>query len=273
MQPKSAPHRGPMVQDYDQTGKDARDYSVRAVQRVCSILTLLQQSVEGVSLPEVASVTDLPKSSAFRYLWTLERYRYVERQPDTGLYRLGLGFLGMQSRQLELLRERAKPWLEKLRDELGETINLGILDGDAVIYLDIVECARGVRLAARAGDRDPIYSTALGKAITAYLPEARVRDVLHQVGMPPRTPNTITSIEDFLAELAKVRRVGFGVDNGENEIDGRCVAVRIPGTQLPTALSLSAPAARFPVQEVEHTADVLRAAAEQIAAGSEYPAA
>lgn len=252
---------------YRQIGGEARDYSVRAVQRVCSILTLLQQSIEGVSLPEVASVTDLPKSSAFRYLWTLERYRYVERQPETGLYQLGLGFLGMQSRQLEVLRERAKPCLEKLRDELGETINLGILDGDAVIYLDIVESTRGVRLAARPGDRDPIYSTALGKAIAAYLPQERVRDALRHVDLSARTANTITSLHDFLDELAKVRRVGFSVDNGENEIDGRCVAVRIPGTQLPTALSLSAPAARFPIQEVEHAADALRAAAEQIAAG------
>lgn len=184
-------------------GHDERDYSVRAVQRVCSILTLLQQSVRGVSLPEVASVTDLPKSSAFRYLWTLERYRYVERQLETGLYQVGLGFLGMQSRQLEVLRERARPWLEKLRDQFGETINLGILDGDSVIYLDIVESARGVRLAARPGDRDPIYSTALGKAIAAHFPEERVRELLQHVDMSPRTANTITTVGDFLHELGQ----------------------------------------------------------------------
>jgi IclR family transcriptional regulator, acetate operon repressor len=241
-----------------------RDYSVRAVERVCSILNLLQQAVDGVSLVEVAETTELPKSSAFRYLWTLEAHRYVERDPGSGLYRLGLGFLGMQSRQLEVLRERTRPWLEKLRDELGETVNLGILDGDSVIYLDIVESRRGVRLAARRGERDPIHSTALGKAIAATLPEARVRDILHHAGMPRRTANTITAADDYLAELAKVRRIGYAVDNGENEVDGRCVAVPIPGTRLPAALSLSAPAARFPLQQTEVVAQALHDAAGQI---------
>ncbi len=113
------------------------------LKRVCSILNLLQESVEGVSLIDVAQETELPKSSAFRYLWTLEAHRYVERDAGTGLYRLGLGFVGMQSRHLEVLRERARPWLEKIRDEFGETVNLAILDGDHIVYLDVVESNTG----------------------------------------------------------------------------------------------------------------------------------
>lgn len=253
------------------TAADERDYSVRAVERVCSILNLLQQSIEGVSLMDVAQTTDLPKSSAFRYLWTLEAHRYVERDPESGLYRLGLGFLGMQSRQLELLRERTHPWLEKLRDELGETVNLGILDGDSVIYLDIVESRRGVRWAAGRGDRDPIHSTGLGKAIAAHLPESRVREILEHSGMPRRTDNTITTVDDYLAELSRVRRIGYAVDNGENEIDGRCVAVAIPGTRLPAALSLSAPTSRFPLQQVEAVVKSLQRVAERIATESSEP--
>lgn len=244
--------------------ESAPAYSVRAVERVCSILNLLQGAVDGVSLGDVATATDLPKSSAFRYLWTLETHRYVERDPETGTYRLGLGFVGMQSRQLEMLRQRAHPWLEKLRDDLKETANLGVLDGDAVIYLDIVESRRGVRLAARRGDRDPLHSTALGKAIAAHLPESRVRDILLRTGMPRLTPNTIDRIDDYLAELARVRRLGYAMDNGENEIDGRCLAVPIPHTRIPAALSLSAPASRFPLQDVDRFAQALAAAAESI---------
>ncbi|MPY81563.1 MAG: helix-turn-helix domain-containing protein, partial [Actinophytocola sp.] len=115
------------------------------MQRVCTILDLLQESVDGVSLPVLAAATGTPKSTVYRYLWTLERLRYVERDPETGTYRLGLGFVGMQSRHLEALRERARPWLEQLRDEHDETVNLGILDGDRVIYVDIVESTRNVR--------------------------------------------------------------------------------------------------------------------------------
>lgn len=249
------------------TGADAR-YSVRAVERVCSILNLLQESIDGVSLSEVAEATGLPKSSAFRYVHTLVLHRYVERDDSSGRYRLGLGFVGIQSRHVEVLRQRVRPGLEALRDKLGETVNLGILDGDSVIYLDIVESRRAVRLAASQGTRDPLHSTALGKAIAAQLPEERVRGILARTGMPPLTANTITNMEDYLAELARVRRAGFAADNGENEVDGRCVAVPIPGSMLPAAVSLSAPAARFPVQQVADVAALLADMAGQAVAAT-----
>nr|WP_307832168.1 IclR family transcriptional regulator [Prauserella cavernicola] len=234
------------------------------MERVCSILNLLQNSIDGVSLIEVGQATELPKSSAFRYLWTLEAHRYVERDEQTGLYRLGLGFVGMQSRHLEVLRERARPWLEELRDEFEETANLGILDGDHVIYVDIVESRHKVRSAASRGDRDPLHSTALGKAIASRLPEARLRDLLQRTGMEQHSDNTITSIEAYVDELAKVRRLGYAVDNGENAPDGRCIAAPLLGTHLPAALSISAPSARFTLKDVEKAAKKLLDVAEQI---------
>lgn len=237
--------------------EDERDYSVRAVERVCLILNLLQESVDGITLNEVAQTTGLPKSSAFRYLWTLENHRYVEREDEGGLFRLGLGFVGMQSRHLEILRERARPSLELLRDEFGETANLGLLDGDHVIYIDIVESRRGVRLAATRGDRVPIHCTALGKAIAAQLPEDRVRDLLKETGLEPQTQNTITSADDFFSELTKVRRAGYAIDDRENEEDGRCVAAPLLGTHLPAAISVSGPSSRFSIQEVKKVAKVL----------------
>ena len=240
-----------------EASEDERDYSVRAVERVCLILNLLQESVDGITLNEVAQTTGLPKSSAFRYLWTLENHRYVERDEEGGLFRLGLGFVGMQSRHLEILRERARPSLEQLRDEFGETANLGLLDGDHVIYIDIVESRRGVRLAATRGDRVPIHCTALGKAIAAQLPEHRIRDLLKETGLEPRTQNTITAAEAFFAELVKVRRAGYAIDDRENETDGRCVAAPLLGTHLPAAISVSGPSSRFSMQEVKKVAKVL----------------
>ncbi|WP_083162590.1 IclR family transcriptional regulator [Mycobacterium aquaticum] len=242
-----------------------RDYSVRAVERVCSILDLLQESVDGITLIDVSNATGLPKASAFRYMWTLEARRYIEREPASGRFRLGLAFASMQSRQLEVLRERSRPWLEQLRDEFGETTNLGILDGDAVIYIDVVESRRGVRLAAARGSKDSLHSTALGKAIAAHLPESRVREILQRSGMPQLTVNTLASVDAYLADLAWVRHAGYAVDNGENEVDGRCVAVPLLGSGLPAALSVSAPSARFPVQQVETVAKALQDAAANIA--------
>lgn len=246
--------------DGKQSGE--RDYTVRAVARVCAILNLLQESPGGVGLPSLADSTDLPRSSAYRYLWTLEKNRYVEDAGDS--FHLGLGFVGMQSRHLEILRDRAHPWLQKMRDTLKETATLGILDGDSVVYLDIVEARRGVRVAAKPGDRDPLHATALGKAIAGQLPEQRVRDILTLCGMPPRTTNTITTIDRYLDELAKVRRLGYAVDDGENEVDGRCVAAPILHTGLPAAISISAPLTRLSIREVDTVAAHLCAAAESM---------
>ncbi|MDX2973353.1 IclR family transcriptional regulator [Kribbella solani] len=252
------------VQPGETIEDEGRVYAVRSIERVVSVLNLLQESIDGVTLKEVADAADLPKSSAFRYLWTLEKSRYVERDTDSGLFRIGLGFLGMQSRHTEVLRERVRPSLERLRDDLDETTNLGLLDGHHVIYLEIIESRRSVRLAASRGTHDPLHSTALGKAIAAHLPEDRVRELLSEAGMPSRTAETITSVDDYLAELAKVRRLGYAVDNRENEPDGRCVAVPILGTRLPAALSVSAPEARFSMRDVEKTARTLIEVAGQI---------
>lgn len=245
--------------------EEERNYSVRAVERVCLILNLLQESVDGITLNEVAQTTGLPKSSAFRYLWTLENHRYVERDEEGGLFRLGLGFVGMQSRHLEILRERARPSLERLRNEFGETANLGLLDGDHIIYIDIVESRRGVRLAASRGDHDPIHCTALGKAIASQLPHDRVRDLLNGASLTKRTANTIITIDDYFDELTKVRRLGYAVDDRENEEDGRCVAAPLLGTHLPVAISVSGPSSRFTLQDVKKVAKTLIEVASGIA--------
>jgi IclR family acetate operon transcriptional repressor len=108
---------------------------------------------------------------------------------------------------------------------VGETVNLGVLGGEGVTYLDIVESPRSVRWEARAGGRDGIHSTALGKAIAAQLPGGRVRDILTVAGMPRKTTATITDLQQYLDELACVRERGWAFDGSENEPDGCCVAV------------------------------------------------
>jgi IclR family acetate operon transcriptional repressor len=246
-------------QDGEQT------YSVRAVIRVIDILDAVRTSSDGVSLTQVAELASLPKPSTFRYLTTLESRQYVERDQDTGLYRVGPALLAFNDGRFELLVARARPHLEALRDEFQETINLGTLDGDRILYLEIVESPRVMRLAARRGDRDPIHSTALGKAIAAQLTEDDVLQRLRAAGMEIKTMQTIANPADYLHELEQVRTRGFALDNGEHEEGARCIAVALPIADARAAISLSAPAVRFPIEKSESFAAALTRAAHSIA--------
>ncbi len=239
-------------------------YSIRAVERVCDLLDLLQEAPDGVSLMRAADVTSLPKSSAFRYLATLEARRYAERIPSSGDYRLGSAFLPMQAHQLDTLVRRAHAYLEELRDRFEETVALGVLEGHQVMYLDLVESPRTVRVAARRGDRYPLHSNAVGKAIAATLPEHRVRAILKAEGMPRLTAHTFTDVDLYLGELDKVRALGYAVDDGEHEDDERSLATPLPSSNLPAALSVSAPASRFPLDSIHGLAKPLVETAAQL---------
>jgi IclR family acetate operon transcriptional repressor len=240
-------------------------YHIRAVERVCDILDHLRVAPGGATLPEIAEVADLPKSSAFRYLVTLEARRLVERDEESGAYRLGLAFLLSQPHQVEILAAQVRPVLQRLGDELGETVSFGILDGGQVTYVEAVESRRAVRLAARNGGRDPIHSTAVGKAISSELPERQVREILAVEGMPRRTESTITDVESFLSDVADVRRRGYALEDAENEPDGWGIAVPMPRTPVPAAIGLSAPASRARSGDVEPIAKTLQDASDGVA--------
>jgi IclR family acetate operon transcriptional repressor len=240
-------------------------YSVRAVQRTLDILDALQESRQGLSLAQLAEAADLPKSSLFRYLATLQARGYVQRDGARGRFMLGRRLLPAQSLRLERLARVARSHLQAVRDRFEETVNLGVLDGTRVGYLQILESPRTMRLAARQGDRDPIHSTALGKAIASQLGPQHALRILEAEGMPRLTSRTITDPEDFLRELEDVRRLGFALDHGENEEGGHCVAVPLPLERIRAAISLSAPAVRLSGEHEESVAAALMRTAQRLA--------
>ncbi|MFV2063135.1 MAG: IclR family transcriptional regulator [Chloroflexota bacterium] len=240
-------------------------YVVRSVARALDILDVLQDAPEGASLTTLSQTVELPKSSVFRYLNTLEMHGYVQQDASTGAYRLGMGFVPSHARHLEVLSARARPFLERLRDRFKETVNLAVLDGNRIAYVAILESRRAMRLAARVGDRVPIHSSALGKAICATMADEDVLEMLRAEGMPMLTAKTITEEQAFLTEIEAVRRSGRAIDDGEHEEDGRCVAVAVVGSRIPAAISLSAPAVRFTMDEVAAVADALMDAARELA--------
>jgi IclR family acetate operon transcriptional repressor len=214
----------------------------------------------GVSLQQLVTATRMPKSSVHRYLEVLIHERFLERDASAATYRLAASFFTLASNESQLLVLRARPYLERLRDRFDETVNLGTLSGDSIVYLDIVESPQAVRLAARIGDRDMVHSTALGKAIAAALPETDVLSLLQRAGMPRRTANTITSAPAFMKHLELVRRHGFALDDQENDLDGRCVALAMTAPWDKYAISISGITSRFPMSKTIEAARELRQA-------------
>jgi IclR family acetate operon transcriptional repressor len=239
-----------------------KSYAIRAVERTCDILDTLAAANAPVTLSDLAVACNLPKASLFRYLSTLEARKYVEKVEPGGDYRLGIAISNFQVDHFDRLARLARPSLEALRDEFGETSNLGLLTGNEISYLEIVESPHSVRLAARKRDRDAIHCTALGKAIAAELPEAVVSELIG-VRYSPRTEHTITRWADLKTELQKVREQGYALDDEENEVGGRCVAVRVP-SPLDAAVSVSAIVPRMPMERVPLVAERLKAVAARI---------
>ena len=243
------------------TGSEA-PYAVRAVLRVLDVLDYLRGRPEGAALPEIAAAIGLPKSSVFRYLATLEARRYVERDATTDAYRLGLAL--MLQTPVQVLARHARPYLEEIRDRFDETANLGIFDANRVLYIEILESAKVMRLASRSGDHDPLHSTALGKAVASQLGDEEIRRILRTEGMPRLTSKTLIEPSAYLDEVRIVRERGWAMDNGENEEGGRCLAVPITGFTVAAGISLSAPALRLPLDSIDVVATALMSAARRL---------
>lgn len=224
------------------------DYIVKPVYKALQVLRCIGESERDLSLADVCQFVGLPKSTAFKYLRTLRESGFVAHDPETDTYRIGLLFwnLGKLSSTQSRVRELALPEMRKLARSFDETVNLGLPDGQAVVYVEMIESSRALRMQARLGARDPMYSTALGKAMLASLPETEWRGWLPK-RLRPRTDRTITSLTALRRELAEVRERGYAIERGENEPGVSCIAAPIRGRhgEVLAAISVSAPDTRL----------------------------
>ena len=252
------------MQSVTKPSPDKENGAIRAVTRVCEILDLLQDAPDGLLATEIAELAHLPKSTAYRYLVSLERRAYIARDEPTNIVRLGSVFRPKATRDLDRFISQARPILAALRDETGETTNLGVLDGGQYVHSAVAESRQIIRLAAREGERCALHSTAIGKVIAAELPDDTVREILRAEGMPRFTDRTILTVDAFLRELPRVRAKGYALDDCENQEAGRCIAVSVPGAPALSGLSISSPASRFPKSRVPTFVAALKNAAATI---------
>ncbi len=200
-----------------------------------------------LSLQDLSKQTGLSKNTVFRILYTLGEHGYVEKRNTE--YELGARVLHLSNTKLRRkdLLAVAGGYLNSLRDQFGETVNLGILDGSQIRYVDVRESPARFRLAERIGGSDFLHCTALGKAHLAFLPAEESDRLLNESGMPRLTRNTITTARAMKAELARIRKTGCAVDREESMDGAFCVGVPVlDSSGLPlAAISISGPTVRF----------------------------
>lgn len=223
------------------------DSSVKSARRVLEILEVLAANPDGMQFLQIAKVLELPKSSLYALLATLLRQGWIALDESSRIYRVGVRAweVGQGYRRAHDLALVADPHLRAARAELGETVQLGILDGVDVVYIAKVESDRPFRLVSRVGMRLPAWATGLGKVLLASLPPDALRHRMTGVTYRRFTDNTICSLEELERVLIHVRSEGIGRDRGEYTAFVHCIAapVRDQTGNVVAAISCSMPQA------------------------------
>jgi DNA-binding IclR family transcriptional regulator len=212
-----------------QTGRRvALSQPVRAVDRALDILLCFTREEPTRSLTQIAESIHMSKTTVHRLLATLENKRFITRDNNTGLYRLGLRFVEMASIVLQdvELHRWAQPYLQRLAREYGETVDLSILDGSHVIYLEVIESPQRVKLAAAVGQRLPAFLTASGKALLAYLPEEQTQQIIRD-NLAEASNNNPMTIAEMMADLRITAERGYAISEQEYEDEINAVAAPI----------------------------------------------
>ena len=233
---------------------------VQTIERASSILDILGQSPQGISIRELSSKIKLPKGTIHRLLSSLSYFGYVRQDPKTRNYLLGFKLVELGNlllNQLDL-RKEAEPFLKDLAERTKETVHMVLLDRNEVVYIDKVETDQhtsGLRMASRVGLRNPAHSSAVGKVLLAHFSEEELNNFTKEKGLLKRTENTITDPGRLREHLSIVRAQGYAIDDEENEKGIRCVAAPIYNEvgKPVAAMSISGPAFRITKKVIQES--------------------
>lgn len=218
-----------------------------AVMRTISILEALSE-VEGTNLENLSKVTELPKATLLRFLSTLISLGYVYRD-GADMYHLTLKMFSVGSRSLRHmdLINTAKPFAKELCQELGETVHMGILEGNSAVYVLKEESSYTLRMYSRVGKVIPLYCTAIGKIFLSDMNEHEIENYFREVPLKPYTPKSIRTHHALVEELERTRLRGFSIDDEEHEEKVFCIGVPVRDYtgHIIAAMSVSWPVFRF----------------------------
>lgn len=251
--------------------------AVPAVHRAVAILDLLAQSPD-LPMSAIWGSLHLPKSSVYNLLTALEETGLVEREPETGKYRLGLRILTLAGAILNRLdiRQAALPELRLLTEQTQETTHLGALEGRDldVIYIEKLDSPQAVKLASYVGRKVPSYCTALGKVLLSGLSDELLRERFGSRPLVARTPRTIADFDQLMAEIKRVRTQGYAIDDEEHELGVRCVAAPVYGLggRTVAAISVAGPASRLTHERIQEIIPLLKTIASNVSRRMGYSA-
>lgn len=236
---------------------------VQSVDRAIDLLEIMTDLGGDAALSELATSSGLPLPTIHRLMRTLVMRGYARQLPSRR-YTLGPRLIRLGESAGRQLGAGARPHLERLVRELGESANLAMIDRDMAVYVAQASSQHSMRTFTEVGRRVYCSCTGVGKAVLAQLPDTTVREIVGRTGMPAATDRSITSLDALLDEMARVRDQGYAVDDGEQEIGVRCFAVPVPHAPTPSALSISGPAARVSFEFGEQALPLLHEIAGKI---------
>jgi IclR family acetate operon transcriptional repressor len=249
---------GPAVASHNGASRGAAG-GVQSIERAFDLLEMLADAGGALGLSELATVSGLPLPTVHRLMRTLVNRGYV-RQETSRRYTLGSRLIRLGETSTRMLGTSLRPFLAQLVGLTGETANLAMLDGDEVVYIAQVPSPHSMRMFTEPGRRVRPHCTAVGKALLAELPPGEARALLERGGMPA----TITDPDLLLAHLEVIRKQGYAVDEGEQEIGVRCFAVAVPDAPGSLAISTSGPQTRMTDDATARIVPALKRTAREI---------
>ncbi|GAB2962119.1 IclR family transcriptional regulator [Amycolatopsis acidiphila] len=243
-------------------------YPIESVDNALRILLLLGERSE-LRLTDVAEFLGVASSTAHRLLAMLQYRGFIRQEGRSKAYRPGTALTGVAFSILQRfdVRETVRPFLERLRAELEETVHLGILDGTTVRFIDAIESPKAVRVGSRLGQSMPANCTSTGKAMLSLLSLDDVRRMYPDEELEGLTSNSIRSRTELELELEAIRRRGYATSSEESEESVASVAVAFPPGTSPVSLALnvSVPVIRMTRTDVRRIGELLRRTVDEAA--------
>ncbi|HBH13076.1 MAG: IclR family transcriptional regulator [Clostridiales bacterium 38_11] len=240
---------------------------IQAIDRAVMILDCFTERKPQMRLSEIIDILDLNKSTLHGIISTLKYHGLIDQDEFTQEYKLGLKLIEYGQRVLDsmYISSIAKPIIERVCDELEETVHIGTLDGEEVVYIEKRESQQSMRIFTTIGARNPAHTTGVGKAMMAYLDENELNNILSGT-LVRLTPKTISDKNQLKLELSQIRHRGFAFDIEENNLGLTCVAAPIfdhNGKAL-YGISVSGPTMRMNSNKLTKASRIVKDAADEI---------